>query len=852
MNQFLKGLIWVCLGLIPFLAWNVSDNMFFPFITGKNFIFRALVEVAFSAWIILAMRDASYRLRRSLLLYVYLGFMIVIGIADMQGVDRHASLWSNFERMEGYITHLHLFAYFLTMYGFIKGEKSWNRIMGLFVAANVPVLIEGFMQLLGRPEFFFAKIAPSLQKTFHDVYPVHMSDSLRLDSSLGNAAYYGIYTLFNFIFALLLIYKADYFKYKGEQSKLSQLKSKLSFDFRGVLSLIILIVSSLLYLSSTWAQAAGNNNLYGVTRLVGMVAVFASVYYFAKGYNVGLLGRGTLSIIALMNLMQLYYTQTRGSYLGLVGGLVVAIVFVVIAKLKKRISKTVKTNWQASILTVISAMAVILILGGALYGGAQYVTSHKDTSSLVKNNVFLNRLATINIINPIHGFQLVQNESLTYEDLNKYFGDITIVSRFLNAKIAVEGWHDRPWLGYGQENYKNVFDKYFDPRMYSQEAWFDRTHNVFFDWLVAGGALGLVFYLALYLTPYYIMWLGKNRNKFALMEKSAISGILVAYFIHNIFVFDNLVSYVLFFMLLAYVSGKAADDNEIKGKVISEKIQYIVGSLVVLILIITAYYTLWKPYSTNRAISDGLQYKQITNYIASQGSDASKALEATREKFHFAISDNNFGRLEALEQFVTAAPELVSIQTSKAEYQDSLNKAKIDFITEALTQMDNYASTTNYISARSLTIYAGALAGLRLYPQSLTVMDRALAEAPSKQILLNFRAQLLNMMGRNEEAYQTAKKSYLLDTTFKAAEDMYMNMAGNAKMGKDFEETMKKVKGVSKLPYDEKYVAILIESKLYASATKMINEEKAKHIGDATTTARLNQLLVEMYKTMRR
>ena len=869
MNQFLKGVIWVCIGIIPFLAWLVADSMFFPFITGKNFMFRVLIEIAFSSWLMLAIRDVNYRLRQSILLYVYLGFMIIIGIADAHGVDSHASFWSNYERMEGYITHMHLFAYFLILFAFLKGEKAWTRMMGLFVAANVPVLIEGFMQLLGRPEFFFAKVAsylhtatstPNLQQTFHDVYSVHMSDSLRLDSSLGNAAYYGIYTLFNFIFAAMLIMKADKFKSKEEKYNFRLFLHKLKFDFRGVISLITLIVSALLVLSSAWAQSVGNTNLSTVVYYVGMLAVLTSVYYFAKGYNAGLIGRGTLSIIAVMNLVQLYYTQTRGSYLGLVGGVMVAVALTIAFKIKRKFDKKIANSILASASFVGTLLVIIFIAWQALSLTANYITSHKD-SKLVQSNVFLNRLATINIINPIHGFQLVQDETLTYKDLDKYFGDITIVSRFLNAKIAVQGWHDRPWFGYGQENYKNVFDKYFDPRMYSQEAWFDRTHNVFFDWLVAGGALGLAFYLALYLTPYYIMWLGKNKNKFSLMEKSAISGLLVAYFIHNIFVFDNLISYILFFMVLAYVARRSVDVENLKIEEYSSKnvdnahlkinknVERVLMTIIPLTLIAVLYTANWKPFASNLSISKGLQYKQVAQIIASQGNDPTAAIKGTSDVFEYAIGDNNFGKQEALEQYVTAAPEIISIQVSKKELEQSINDAKIKLVSNAFSMMQSY-SASNTMPARSLTIYAGALAGLRLYDQSLIVIDKAIAEAPKKQILLNFKAQLLSMLNRKDEAYQTVKKSYLLDVTFKASEDLFFQLAGESKNGKDFESTMKVVKNVSSLPYDDKYVAIYVESKMYPEATKMINEAKKLSLGDATTTNKLNKMLTEMYKSM--
>ena len=103
-----------------------------------------------------------------------------------------------------------------------------------------------------------------------------------------------------------------------------------------------------------------------------------------------------------------------------------------------------------------------------------------------------------------------------------------------------------------------MFAKYNDARMYAQEPWFDRSHNVFMDWLIAAGALGLVAYLALYFSAIWTMWCSKysknhknSRNEF--IEKALLTGLLVAYFIHNIFVFDNLISYILFFIVLAYI-----------------------------------------------------------------------------------------------------------------------------------------------------------------------------------------------------------------------------------------------------------------------------------------------------------
>ena len=58
---------WAGFFLIPFIPSVVIDTMFFPFITGKNFAFRILVEILLAAWAILALANAVYRPHKSLL-----------------------------------------------------------------------------------------------------------------------------------------------------------------------------------------------------------------------------------------------------------------------------------------------------------------------------------------------------------------------------------------------------------------------------------------------------------------------------------------------------------------------------------------------------------------------------------------------------------------------------------------------------------------------------------------------------------------------------------------------------------------------------------------------------------------
>src|SRR3954467_14207183 len=96
LNTILRRVIFVGMFIVPFIPLFVANgsflpNLFFPFITGKNFAFRIIVELMFGAWAILAATDPAYRPRRSWFLYSLLAFVGIIAIADMVGVNPYKS-----------------------------------------------------------------------------------------------------------------------------------------------------------------------------------------------------------------------------------------------------------------------------------------------------------------------------------------------------------------------------------------------------------------------------------------------------------------------------------------------------------------------------------------------------------------------------------------------------------------------------------------------------------------------------------------------------------------------------------------------------------------------------------------
>ena len=130
-------------------------------------------------------------------------------------------------------------------------------------------------------------------------------------------------------------------------------------------------------------------------------------------------------------------------------------------------------------------------------------------------------------------------------------------SRLIFWRMSMDGWKEKPWFGWGWENFFQMADTEYRPeilRYTGALTWTDNAHNVLFNTLATTGTVGLLSYLAIYFCLYFFLF--KNFRQRPASEKTLAIGLAAlfgAHFVQNLFAFENLSSYLFFFWLLAGV-----------------------------------------------------------------------------------------------------------------------------------------------------------------------------------------------------------------------------------------------------------------------------------------------------------
>lgn len=690
---YVKWLRWGIIGglfltlIIPFIVANGTwfPGMYFPFITGKNFTFRILVEILFAAYVILALKEPQYRPRFSWVLVAVGLFTLWAGVATIFSVDWVKSFWSNFERMEGYLTMLHLFAYFLVMSAMLSAERGWTNFMRAWVWVSA---VQGFIGLF--QVFHWFGFATSSQS------------GPRLDGTFGNATYLAVYMLFN-IFIALVVLKRDW-------------------------------------------RSAGLRWMYGA--------------------------------IILLDAFVLFFTETRGTLLGLVGGLIVAALYIALmGRGAPELARLRKIS--------IGGLIAIAVLVAAFF-------AVKNTP-WIQNVPALGRLASISL------------------------QDKTTISRFLIWGMALDGLKERPVTGWGQENFNFVFNKYYNPALYDQEQWFDRAHNAFVDWAMNGGAPGFLLFVSLFAAAVWAVW---RAQSLSVPERAALLGLLAGYAFHELFVFDDIVSYLQFFALLAFIHVLTRRELPMSlalSRPLSENGIAVAAPIVVVVMAVGGWYLNAPGIANARELILAIQPQ----------ANASGAVNLNDNLAHFKsiLSDGPMGRQEATEQLLQFSIAVKNYQSASPEAQQAFYTAAYGAGKELLSERPH--------DARLELFFGDFLNQFGKQQEALPYVQAASSDSPAKQsILYELGLNTYLPMGDTQQALATLKKAYELDTHNATAAAYYAQALYNAGQNSAADQLIKD-HFTTLTPDNDAIMQVYYSTKQYSRAEAILQNRIAK---DSTNT----------------
>lgn len=154
-------------------------------------------------------------------------------------------------------------------------------------------------------------------------------------------------------------------------------------------------------------------------------------------------------------------------------------------------------------------------------------------------------------------------------------------SRFIVWPMAMDGFLERPWLGHGLETFEYVFYEQYDPRLYNKESWFDRTHNLFLDWLVMTGIIGLGVYLFLLI----VIIRSIRTATVTTTQRAVLYALTCAIIVFQLFGFHVLSGYVFLALLLAFlISISHPIESLTRDHMVTRARWYWVGIVVCIVL----------------------------------------------------------------------------------------------------------------------------------------------------------------------------------------------------------------------------------------------------------------------------
>jgi|GEM_PF-3425046 len=680
------------LPIIFFLPFCINSHFYFPFITPRNFAFRILITIVLALYLFLLFRNKNKY--QPIKNNVLMAYVIFAILLTLASI-----LGGDF------------------LYSFWSNYERMEGLLGSYYLIALLIVILGIYKkkrdwlILFRISIWssFLMSILALSQSWGINLFIESSGGDRISGTLGNPTYLAVYSLFNFFFAIYL-----FAKHKIE-------KPVLELWFFCVVDIVLFIAYVLGKIPIDPAEELVVQGLVSKTILyLVLIFIIPQIFIVSQYYLNNFKSRikyswfAYLFFIILLNFISLFNTQTRGVLVGVFVASIFVAIFLLFSKHVKRLVKYY----------IFSILIIILVFIGMLFSF--------NNSDFVQNNNTLRRISNIS------------------------FSDVTTETRLLTWQASLQGFKEKPVLGWGEEKFYVVFNKYFPNQIYKDSGsrvWFDRPHNVFLQQLINGGILGLLAYLSIFFFAFKNLWKHyRNTNNYKTM--SILGGLLVAYLVQNFFVFDSLNSYIPMIILLAvtvFVSGDLKPKDNVDSK--SNNSMAFIASL--LILIIGLYLNIPQALANMRFMKE---YNKLQSSIGQEyQKDKLNSLVTT-------INSRYLGKFElrqVLSELVSSLIRVRVLQSNDMKYFIDISEKEMLLSIEE--QPDN---VRNHSFLLNLYLYTAGLDPDYAFKGVNLINNKAIALSPT-------RVQLYYSLG---QFYMNLDQSNMAIDSFNQAKELAPNV----------------------------------------------------------------------------
>lgn len=354
-----------------------------------------------------------------------------------------------------------------------------------------------------------------------------------------------------------------------------------------------------------------------------IIPLFLSIYFILS--EEGRREKILYSLAALVQLVGVYYSGTRGALVGIVAGLFVGGLLYTFFNQNKKIRKN-----------GLMALGVIVLLSGLLF-------------------VYRNSMPQLGRVSRV---------------LN--FSDSNSAARLIQWKMAWEGFKQKPVLGMGAENYYFIANKNYDPKIVQYDrSWFDKPHNFLLEVLTTNGIFGLLAYVFAFGFAVYGLWFAQKAQLLSLQESALLIAGVIAYQVQNLFVFDTVSASIAYFVFLGFINYtyEQSRQEEIGSKK-KEGSRGVVGEIVFAICFIGVFYLVYASNVTSiqaaRRVNFGTSFTNQNAEASAKYFESALDLPFNLDPREVANRYSEYAVNISKEAGVSLDPEFVKQQLEKA------------------------------------------------------------------------------------------------------------------------------------------------------------------------------------------